>query len=317
MARVTAAIPTHNRGALVVEAVESVLAQTYRDFELLVIDNGSTDDTSERLRPYLDRIRYVRQENRGRAGSRNRALEEARGEYIAFLDSDDLWLPDRLERQLPVLEQNAGVALVHGHVEVIDEHGGVLDAETAEHRRLWSAANRVPATYEGYAAECRCFTSTVLARRRVMEEVGGYDSEVGLEDLDLYLRIAQRHEIAFIDREPLARYRLHGAQTGNRELTLGHIDVCRKHLALIADQPPEPALRRAKRNFLLGLAHAYHVLLDRREARRHALAAIRVDPALVLHTSLLRRLAVSLLPDRFVARARRTRASAATEGRRP
>lgn len=310
MARVTAAIPTHNRGALVVEAVESVLAQTYRDFELVVIDNGSTDDTSERLQPYLDRIRYVRQDNRGRAGSRNRALAEARGEYIAFLDSDDLWLPDRLERQVPVLEGSPEVALVHGHVEVIDAAGQLLEQETADHRKLWSSANRAPATYEGYAEECRCFTSTVLVRRRVLEELGGYDEEVGLEDLDLYLRIARRHEIAFLEGLPFARYRFHGAQTSNRELTLGHIDVCRKHLALIAGLPPTPALRKVERNLLLGLSHAHHLLLGRKQARRYALAAIRLDPGLLMHASLVRRLAVSLLPDQLVARARRTRASA-------
>lgn len=293
------------------EAVESVLAQTYTDYELVVVDDGSSDDTAERLRPYLDRLRYVRQENRGRGAARNRALEEARGEYVGFLDSDDLWLPDRLERQVPVLDDNPDLALVHGQVEIVDGTGLPLVDETTRHRALWSAANRAPATYESYAEECRCLTSTILVRRRVLETLGGFDEEVGQEDLDLYLRIAQSHGIGFVDGPPFARYRSHGAQTSHRELTLGHIAVCQKHLALIAGQPPSTDLRRAKRNFLLGLAHAYHVLPERREARRHALAAIRVDPALLTRAPLLRRLGVSLLPDRLVARARRARAATA------
>ena len=298
MPRVTAAITTHNRGDLVVEAVESVLAQTYRDRELVVVDDGSTDDTEERLRPYLDRIRYVRQENRGRGGARNRALAEANGDYVGFLDSDDLWLPDRLERQVPVLDARPHVALVHGQVELVDESGNLLARETEWHRGLWSSANSAPATYERYAHECRCLTSTILVRRRVLETLGGFDETMGQEDLDLYLRLLQEHEIAFLDGPPLARYRSHGAQTGHRELTLGHIDVCRKHLRLIDAQRRTPELRRAKRNFLLGLAHDYHVLPDRRQARRYALAAIRLDPTLVARRDVLRWLALSLLPDR-------------------
>jgi glycosyltransferase involved in cell wall biosynthesis len=309
MPRVTIAIPTHNRAELVVEAVESALGQTYADTELIVIDNGSTDDTAARLEPFLDRIRLVRQENRGRAGARNRAITEASGEYIAFLDSDDTWLPDKLARQVPHLDANPDVALVHGQVEVIDDAGHPLAAETRHHQALWSRAHREPVSYAGYALECRCFTSTVLVRREVLVDLGGYDEQVGLEDLDLYLRIALDHRIAFLDGPPLARYRFHGGQTDNRELTLGHVNVSIKHLRLLEAQPGGPDVRRARRNFLLALAWSHHVLLDRGAARAHALAAIRIDPTLLLDAGLLRRLAVTFLPDQLVARLRRRRAA--------
>lgn len=305
MPRVTVAIPTHNRAGLVTEAIESVLAQTYSDYELVVIDNGSTDDTAQRLEPYRDRIRIIRQENRGRAGARNRALAAAEGEFVAFLDSDDSWLPDKLERQLSVLDANPRVALVHGHVEVIDDGGRTLAGETARHRALWSAAHRTPVTYAGYANECRCFTSTIVVRRHALEELGGYDEEVGLEDLDLYLRIALHYDIAFLEGAPLARYRFHGAQTENRELTLGQINVCHKHLRLLDRLPATPSTRLARRNFLLTLAWSHHVLLNRAETRRWAVAAIRADRSLLTDVGLLRRLAISFLPDRLVSRARR------------
>lgn len=309
MPRVTAAIPTYNRGPLVVEALTSVLAQTYEDLEIVVVDNGSTDDTEERLRPYLDRITYVKQENRGRAGARNRAIEVARGAYIAFLDSDDTWLPDRLERQVPVLDADPETALVHGHVEVVDDGGRPVDAQTRLHRRLWTKAHAAPVTYAGYANECRCFTSTVLVRRDVLQEIGGYDESIGLEDLDLYLRIAMSHRIAFLDGAPLARYRFHGAQTANEELTRGQIAVSRKHLRILDGLPRSREHRLARRNFLLALSWSHHVLGESREARRHALAAIRLDPRALFHREALQPLAVSLAPARFVERLRRRRAT--------
>lgn len=314
MPRVTAAIPTHNRGHLVVDALTSVLAQTYSNVEVIVVDNGSTDDTEEQLRPYFDRITYVKQENRGRAGARNRAIALARGTYVAFLDSDDAWLPDRLERQVPLLDRDPGTALVHGYVEVMDDAGRPIAAQTREHRKLWAKAHSSPVTYARYANECRCFTSTVLVRRDVLEELGGYDETIGLEDLDLYLRIAMSHRIAFLGGAPLARYRFHGAQTANEELTRGQIAVSHKHLRLLNDLPRTRENRRARRNFLMALSWSHHVLLERRASRRYALAAVRLDPRVLGHRAALRALAVSLAPDRLVARLRERRSPAGLGG---
>jgi len=227
---VTAAITTYNRAALVVDAVESVLAQTYPDYELVVVDNGSTDRTHAALEPYRDRLRYHRQENLGRAGARNTALRLARGRYVAFLDSDDLWLPDKLARQVEALDSSPGAGLVHGQVELIAEDGSPLPRETAAHRRLFSRAHRRGATYAGYALECRCLTSTVMFRADVLERVGPYDPSLALEDLDLYLRVLLDSDVVFLDGAPLARYRVHGAQTGNEELARGRIAVLERHL---------------------------------------------------------------------------------------
>lgn len=298
MPNVTVAISTYNRASLVQAALESVFAQTYSDYDVVVVDNGSTDDTREALRPFEDRIRYAYQENRGRAGGRNRAIELAVGRFVAFLDSDDLWLPDKLERQIPVLEANARVGFVHGHVEVIDEQGGPLPEETARQCAVFDAAHRRPITYAGYVLECRCLTSTVVVRRECFDRVGAYDPAVGLEDLDLYLRLLREYDVVFLGGAPLARYRLHESQTPNEELAYGRIEAVRKHLELIETGPPLPDKRLARRNLLLALGDAHHVLRDGAAARRYTLDAVRLDPSLLLDRRVLRRLAVSTLPHR-------------------
>ncbi len=305
MPRVTVAISTHDRAGLVPQAVESALAQTLRDLEVVVVDNGSTDGTAEALAPYREQIRYVRQENRGRAGGRNRAIAEARGDYIAFLDSDDLWLPDKLDRQLAAFAELPGAGLVHGHVEVVDEQGHTLHAETERHRRLWSAASRGGTTYARWALECRCFTSTVVVPREAIERVGAYDPEIGLEDLDLYLRIALEYPIVFLEGEPLARYRMHPGQTASEELARGQIQACRKHLALLDSRPGVPGRRAARRNLELALARCHHVLYEPAETRRAILRATRIDPLALARPSALRRLALSLVPGRVRAHLRR------------
>lgn len=296
----TVAISTFDRPALLTQAIDSVLAQTYRDFEIVVVDNGSAPSTRAALEPYLPRIRYARQENAGRAGGRNSAIALARGRYVAFLDDDDLWLPDKLERQSAAFERAPQAALVHGHVEVVDAQGRVLTDLTALHRRLWSDAHRGGATYADYALDCRCFTSAAAVPRALLERVGGYDPSVRLEDVDLYLRLALEGAIVFLEGPPLARYRYHGAQTSNEELTRGMIDVAHKHLALLRERPD----RRAERNFLLSLAWSHHVLLEPRAVRRYTLAALAKDPRGALTRRTLRPMIVSLLPPRLIARAR-------------
>jgi glycosyltransferase involved in cell wall biosynthesis len=290
MPTVTAAITTYDRATLVVEALDSVLAQTYRDLEVVVVDNGSTDGTREALEPYAGRIRYAYHENRGRAGGRNTAIELAQGRYLAFLDSDDLWLPDKLERQVAALESHPRAGLVHGFAELIDADGRPLPAETDAHRRLWARAHRREPSYAGYALECRCLTSTAMFRMDVLRRTGPYDTTLALEDLDLYLRVLLESEVVFLDGEPLARYRLHGSQTGNEELARGRIAVCEKHLASL----PRGA-RQARRNLYLSLADAYHVLGERDRAREHTLRAARLDPSVLLRARSVRRLARSLV----------------------
>ena len=109
---VSVIIPTYNRAHYVVEAVESVLAQTHKNIEIIVVDDGSTDGAEEILDPYKDRIRYFYQENQGVSAARNLGIRNANGQYLAFLDSDDLWLPDKTELQLNFLKENDNYGFV-------------------------------------------------------------------------------------------------------------------------------------------------------------------------------------------------------------
>ncbi len=282
MTLVTAAITTFNRAPYLDGALESIYAQTFDGYEILVVDDGSTDETPAVLARHANRIRVIRQENAGRGGARNTAVREARTPYVSFLDSDDRWLPDKLAREVPVLEAGARVGMVHGHVEVIDADDETLAAETARHRELFSQAHANGVTYAGYAFDCRCFSSAVTARVEAIRGVGMYDSTLLLDDYDLYLRLALEWEIVFLEGPPVARYRLHAGQMTTYELTQGQVQTAEKHLRLIDERPGIPEARLARRNFLLMLARSHAVLGRQRESRRELLQALRLDPTLLV-----------------------------------
>jgi glycosyltransferase involved in cell wall biosynthesis len=292
---VTAAITTYNRAPFLPGALDSVFAQTFPDYEVLVVDDGSTDGTAELLAGYGDRIRVVSQPNGGRSAARNTAVREARSPLLSFLDSDDRWLPDKLARQVPVLEADETVALVHGHVDLIDDEGRPLPEETARHHAMFTAAHANGVTYAGYAFDCRCFSSALTARVDAIRAAGGYDTSLLLDDYDLYLRLALDRRIVFLEGPAVALYRHHPGQMTTYELTMGQIQTAEKHLALIDSTPDVPEAGLARRNFLLMLARSHAVLGDQRRSRTYLLQALRLDPRLLGRPWVLRRLVASSL----------------------
>ena len=206
---VTVVIPTYNRHDLVVQTIASVLGQTYENFEILVVDDGSTDNTSEVIEAISDgRVRYIRRENAGfPAAPRNTGIQQAQGKYIAFLDSDDLWLPEKLQCQIDVMESRAHVNLVYcqavpfyGSTDVLGDPWP--DPKVASSGRVFESLavsnNFMP-----------CLT--VMIRRSVLDQTGLFDEDPGLkgaEDFDLWLRIAYLSEVYFIP-QVLALYREH------------------------------------------------------------------------------------------------------------
>ena len=309
MTQVTAAIATYNRAAFLIEAVESALAQEDVELEVIVVDDGSTDDTARALEPYLDRIEYVHQPNAGRAAARNAAIRRARGTYVALLDDDDVWLPDKLARQVAYMDAHPAVGLSHGQAELIDEHGRTLPEETALQQRLFSELHRQPPTYATYARHCLCLTSATIVRRDAFDRAGLYDDSAALtgqsvtgEDLDLYLRIALDYELAFLDGPPLMRYRVHGSQTSLDELTRGEIAVARKHLGLLAERPGPQ--REERLGLQLRLLDCYHRLADGPAARAAAREAFALDRRLGYSPAFLRRVGLSLVPEPLLRRAR-------------
>ena len=234
----------------------------------------------------------MRQENGGRSAARNTAVREARAPLISFLDSDDRWLPDKLARQVPALEAEPDVAMVHGHVDVVDGEGGLLREETARHRALFSRSN-ARISYAAWAFDCRCFSSALTARVDAIRAAGGYDTDLLLDDYDLYLRLVLDGEVRFLEGPPVALYRHHGGQMTTYELTMGQIQTAEKHLRLLDERPGVPDERLARRNFLLMLARSHAVLGNQAESRRQLLRALRLDPGLVRQGWVLKRLAAS------------------------
>jgi glycosyltransferase involved in cell wall biosynthesis len=296
MSLVTAAITTYNRARFLPGALESIFGQTYDgEVDVLVVDDGSTDETPDVLARYGDRIRVVRQENGGRSAARNTAVREASGPYLSFLDSDDRWLPGKLARQVPVLAADERVGMVHGHVDLVDEDDRPLPEETERHHRLFSAAHRNGATYAGYAFDCRCFSSALTARVEAIRAVGLYDPSLLLDDYDVYLRLALDWRIVFQEGPAVALYRHHPGQMTTYELTMGQIQTATKHLALLDERDDVPDERLARRNFLLMLARSHAVLSDQASSRRYLREAIRLDRSLLREPWVLRRLVASVV----------------------
>lgn len=192
---VSVVIPTFNRWPWVGAAIESVLAQSYTDFELIVVDDGSTDGTVAHLAKFGDRIHLLSQPNRGAAAARNRGVNQARGRYISFLDSDDLWLPGKLEVQTDFMARNSDMQICQ--TEEIWLRNGIRVNPKAKHRK--PSGNIFLQSLE----LCLVSPSAVLLTRRLFDEVGGFDESFPVcEDYDLWLRIAVQHAVALI-AEPL------------------------------------------------------------------------------------------------------------------
>ncbi len=231
--KVTVIIPTYNRAHLIKDAVESVLNQAYQNFELIVIDDGSTDNTKEFLRGYKDKLRYLYQENQGRSAARNYGINLAKGEFIAFLDSDDIWFPDKLARQVPILESAPpDVVLVHGYKCIVDKNLQPLPGWEFKLRNLYTLAERGEETYFNYLKSPCIFTSTILVRIKALLEINGYDISIqGREDLDLYLRLLLKgYYFTFISEPALIKYRFHENNTNEISSNFSYLQVYEKHL---------------------------------------------------------------------------------------
>lgn len=211
---VTVVIPTWNRAAEVVEAIDSALAQTYRPLEVLVVDDGSTDETARTIANYGGLISSVRRPHGGVAAARNSGIRAARGDLLAFLDSDDLWHPESVTRRVSLLDR-AGPDVVCAYANAVQTLRGEAP------REMFAVARFRPPVDEGvllnplevFLSRFMLLNQTVLAPRSVLERVGLYDESLDiLEDHDLALRLALAGPWAFTT-EPLATVRRGGADS--------------------------------------------------------------------------------------------------------
>jgi glycosyltransferase involved in cell wall biosynthesis len=212
-------IPSYNREKTIGRALESVLAQTYQDWEVIVMDDGSRDQTEAVIAGYSrdQRIRYFKQANAGPVVARNNAVKYAQGELLAFLDSDDEWLPEKLEKQLAVLSQHNKPVLVIGNYIYVNEKneqlGEFYGVKTVPHSGF---------VLKYLLADNFVLTSSVLMPRALFLEQGGFDEKLNLiigEDHEFWLRLAGNIEFYYVV-EPVVLYRVHSVQLTKQKIKI-------------------------------------------------------------------------------------------------
>ena len=273
MPEVSVIIPTYNSARYLTDAVDSVLVQSFKDYEVLVIDDGSTDDTEAIMRRYGPPVRYIDQENGGVSTARNRGIVESRGRYVAFLDADDTWLPNKLERQLGALKENPGYRACYSAFTLCDCDLSPL------HVRRSNRQGSVVGDLLSYGNVVGT-PSTVLCERSLFEAAGGFDPEMSqCADWDMWVRLASHTEFLYLD-EPLATYRQHAANMSLNASLLERdsIHVLEKGFALPELASYLRARRRAAfaRNYMV-LAGTYFQARLYRDFVRCAARSLALD----------------------------------------
>ena len=310
---VSVIIPTFNCGRYVEDAVGSVLNQTYRRLEIIIVDDGSTDDTGSKLKKYKDRVQVVTQENQGSSKARNVGLGLSRGDYVAFLDADDRWRPEKLEWQLACFRELGDVGMVFTDFSAIDPDGGIVATSYLEGAfgvfreydialtEVFRNSSRIAGT--GPASDsaglralfgpvfrelCKgnfILPSTTLFRRSQIETIGLRFNETYrcAIDQDFHLRFALHHSVAYLDAVT-AEYRIgrKGKLSGNPntpQLILNTIetleDVFRERESLRTEH--RALFQEAMGKNHARLAYYYLSVLDRENARKHAHASLAYE----------------------------------------
>ncbi len=276
-------IPVYNCERYIAEAVESVLAQSYRDYEIIVVDDGSTDGTRRALEPYMGAIRYIYQENRGEPAARNNGIRNSDCEFIAFLDADDLWLPEKLELQMDYLHRHSDCGLVYTDMKIFDERG-IIEESVKVCKNLDLPSGWI---FERLFGETLFQTSSVVFRKACVDRVGPFDESLLIGcDYDMWLRIARHFKMGYIDR-PLVMYRQHPGMSTRaigKALDNGmpwEAKVLKKILAIHPEAIDGLGRARVKRRLSLpyfNLAYAYFEAGDYIEARKLLGRAIKYWP---------------------------------------
>jgi len=281
---ITVVMPVYNCERYVAEAVESILAQTFRDFEVLIIDDGSTDGSRVILERYAERdrrIRLVSRPNTGIVGALNEGLAMARGELIARMDADDIALPERFERQVAYLREHPEVVCLGSVVQNIDEAGRFLFEEhhAMDHEEIEEIALR------GY---CPLAHPSMMMRREAVLAINGYDPELALaEDTDLVLRLGERGKLVNLP-QILQKYRWHDQSISAKKLAL---QLDRAKLAVLracerrgierrdlSISPWRPTNRHSRFEYAVRFGWSGYMRGDREVALVYAAKALRLIP---------------------------------------
>lgn len=256
---VSTVMATYNNAEFICQAIDSVLDQDYAPLELIIVDDGSTDGTSEVLEGYTadPRVKIVRQENSGQTIAKNRGISMCRGQYIAFCDSDDFWEPGKVSRQVEMFQESPRIGLVYGKARWVDEHGDEVPALAV---RSYEGKVTAQLLLRNFITFC-----TVMVRREALSEVGGFDARLRMSiDYDAWLKVSVGWDFGFVPGI-VASYRIwSGQMSHNMELRLDNaMDLMER---FIADNP-EAVSTVAKRKGL-GYTHVTRGLWRMETGRR-------------------------------------------------
>lgn len=217
---VSVIIPNYNYGRFLAQTIDSVLAQNYPNIEIIVVDDGSSDESVEVLESYGDKIKWFKQQNSGVSVARNRGIKESRGEFIALLDSDDVWLPEKIEKQIKLFLEDPEIGLVHCGFVDFDNEGN----RHAEH--LDGMKGRVAEDMLRYQRSVILGGgSAVVFKKKMFDEIGGFSLNISpAEDWEFYYQAARRCKVGFV-AEVLMEYRIHGNNN--------HLNISRMERAII------------------------------------------------------------------------------------
>lgn len=228
--KVSVCMPVYNGSAYIAQSIESVLAQTYKDFNIIISDNCSTDNTEEIVRSFHDpRIIYLKNpENIGLVNNFNRTISLADGEYVCVWAHDDLMLPDNLERKVIVLDENPRVGIVHSDVLMIDQNGQILDKKCFEDAKRDYIEDGMK-VFNQYIMKmplgASIFIGAVLARRTCYTQLGGYHPQLpNTCDSEMWMRISLFYDVACIGT-PLVKYRIHQNMTSTSITESAHMSL--------------------------------------------------------------------------------------------
>lgn len=307
MPRVSVIMPVYNAARTIAQALDSAFAQTFSDFEMIVADDGSTDALEEALSPYRDRLKFLRQNHSGIAAARNAGVAAARADYIAFLDADDLWMPERLAKTVAVLDADPGCVLVFTGAITIDKDG----TPTGEYS-IDGAATLEPGLFEIVSGRPRLDASSVLMRRATFDHVGGFDAAAfgrtsRGQDSYLYSLASELGRLRIVP-EPLIKYRAEPMRNRMWKSEAGRQILMRKWRARYGRR-----IRPALRIQTAAWARAWNQIgldaierINLKVARAAFRAAWRLEP---WNLRLLARFASAYLPAPTVERMERRRAA--------
>jgi len=278
MPLVSVIIPTYNSSQFVAQAVSSVLDQTYHRYEIIVVDDGSTDKTRTVLEQFRDKIKYVCQENRGPSSARNAGIKVARGEYVAFLDSDDLWTPNKLEVQVAFLGCHPHIGLVFSDIERFGQ-GKAVRQSLAEEVFGPTILSEIPVR-KAFAKLVQVNyipTPTVMMRKECFKTVGLFDENLRcVEDRDMWLRIAAYFDVAYIP-SVLCKRRLHSSNISkdNEVAFYSRFEVLKRSYNHFPEKAPAELWDKELAQLYFQLACKLLLKKRRLDARRAAFQSLR------------------------------------------